>query len=123
MEVSGCGIRNWASRVFAQAFRWEARRRSKRLGPPGIFALVFDIQGVASAYGACLLQLFWIARLRGSKACQASTARQTFSVLAYFQSSTTPLPPHVVARIWAVSYFGLLWDDLLCIDSTFVEDY
>jgi hypothetical protein len=45
------------------------------------------------------------------------------SILAYFQSSTTPLPPHAVAGIWVVSYFGLLWDDLLCIDSTFVEDY
>jgi hypothetical protein len=42
------------------------------------------------------------------------------SILAYFQSSTTPLPPPAVASIWVVSYFGLLWDDLLCIDSTFV---
>ncbi len=45
------------------------------------------------------------------------------SDLAYFQSSTNPSQPHVVARVWVVSYFGLLWEYLLCIDSTLVEDY
>jgi hypothetical protein len=70
-----------------------------------------------------LLQPFRIARLRSGGACGASTVCGTLSVLAYFQSSTTPLPPHVVARIWVVSYFGQFRDDLLCIDSTFVEDY
>lgn len=28
-----------------------------------------------------------------------------------------------VAGIWVASYFGLLWEDLLCIDSKYVEDY
>ncbi len=46
----------------------------------------------------------------------------TISIPTYFQFSTTPLPPHAVASIWVVSYFGLLRDDLLCTDSTFVED-
>jgi hypothetical protein len=36
---------------------------------------------------------------------------------------TIPLPPYVDASIWVISYFGLLWDDSLCIDSTLVEDY
>jgi hypothetical protein len=48
---------------------------------------------------------------------------RTASVPAYFQSSTTPLPPRAVASIWVVSYFGLLREEVLCIDSTAVEDY
>lgn len=40
-----------------------------------------------------------------------------------FQSNTTTPPPHAVSGIWVISYFGPLWDDILYIDWTYVEDY